>query len=99
MKLKEQVSRHKFHRVIQDPEAMIAKAYYRNPREFWEILEAQEAYLVGEDLYCRVMCKNPKKSTGAYVQEQFTYVRYYVAEGVPRKDDVAYYTLSKVNIF
>lgn len=99
MKLKEQVSHRKFQRVIQDPEAMLAKAYYRNPREFWEILEAKEAYLVGEDLYCKVLCKKPKATTGGYVREQFTYVRYYVAENVPRKDDVAFYTLSKVNIF
>jgi len=99
MKLKEQVSLKKFIRIQQHPKAMIAKACYRNPREYWEFLEAQEAYVVGDDLYCKVLCKKPKQSTGAYVQEQFTYVRYRVAEGVARKDDVMYYAVSKVNIF
>ena len=99
MKLKEQVSPKKFNRIQQHPNAMIAKACYRNPREYWGFLEAQEAYIVGEDLYCKVLCKQPKKSTGAYVQEQFTYVRYYVADGFARKDDVMYYPVSKVNIF
>lgn len=99
MKLKEQVSPTKWNRITQDPEAMIAKAYYRNPRNFWEILEAQEAFIVKDNLYCRVMCKTPKKTTGGYVQEQFTYVRYNVSEDVARKDAVAFYTLSKANIF
>ena len=99
LKLKEQVSPKKFSRIQQNPEAMIAKACYRNPGEYWEFLEAQEAYLVGDDLYCKVICKQPKEVTGAYVQEQFTYVRYYVAHGLARKDDVMYYPVTKVNIF
>jgi hypothetical protein len=99
LKLKEQVSPKKFSRIQQNPEAMIAKACYRNPMEYWEFLEAQEAYLVGDDLYCKVICKQPKEVTGAYVQEQFTYVRYYVAHGLARKDDVMYYPVTKVNIF
>lgn len=99
LKLKEQVSPRKFYRIQGHPEAMIAKAFYRNPREYWEILEAFEAYLVGDDLYCKVICKKPKDVVGAYVHEKFTYVRYYVAEGAARKDDVMYYPVSKVNIF
>lgn len=99
MKLKQQCSVYKIERVKADPRTYECTAYYQAHWCKWEVKQASEAYLLGDDLYCKVLCKQPKSVTGGYIQEHQTWVRYNVDENYPRKDGVAFFKLNKVRIF
>ncbi|MNF63032.1 hypothetical protein D3C85_293000 [compost metagenome] len=87
MKLKTQISPNCYQRMMLHPEALTASAYYREGNK---IKQPIQSFVVEDFLYCHVQCKNEKDST---------YVKYYVAEGEPRKDGVAFHTVGKLWAF
>jgi hypothetical protein len=88
MKLKKQINFNKYSRMQLHPEALIATTFYKDKNDFFKIKEAKQSFLVGDWLYAKVETKT-----------EDTYVKYFVADGEPRKDSVAFHVIGKLWVF
>lgn len=99
MKLKRQISKHKYDRLLNHPDSKLVVAYYRFQEDFYKAHVSNEAFLLDNYIYAKVECKKLKNVPTGCVQHTSTYCRYAVEEGMPRADSLAFHVLGKANIF
>lgn len=99
VKRKIQVSPSQFHRLSQHPDALIVTAYYRYQDNFYEAKVTDQAFLLNDFIYAKVDCKKKRNEPKGTVRHASTYVRYDVADGVPRADSLAYVVIGKLYPF